>query len=214
MGRRPARTLARPPGHRRRVHHGQSARRVQPVWHVANVTRGLTGAGRLRQVPTFAALLGIESLVVNQGIKRLFGRTRPTPSGDPRYDLRTPTTSSFPSGHASAAAFAATVLTGWDGRRSIPLWWTLAATVAVSRAYVRVHHASDVVAGVGTGAALGAVARRVLAARPGRLAVMAATDSPSRHLRSPGTRPPHERRRVADVAGPRRTRSSRRPSAR
>ena len=67
--------------------------------------------------------------------------------------------------HASSAAFAATVLTGWDGRRSIPLWWTIAATVAVSRAYVRVHHGSDVAAGVVTGTALGAVARRLLASR-------------------------------------------------
>lgn len=135
------------------------------IWHLANVGRGLTGAGRLQQVPILAALIGAESLVVNQGIKRLFRRTRPTVSGDDRFELRTPTTSSFPSGHASAAAFAATVLTGWDGRRSAPLWWTLAGTVAVSRAYVRIHHGSDVVAGLATGAALGALGRRFLRAR-------------------------------------------------
>jgi undecaprenyl-diphosphatase len=70
-------------------------------------------------------------------------------------------TSSFPSGHASAAAFAATALIGWDGDRSAPLWGGIATTVAISRAYVRIHHASDVVAGAAVGAAMGLVARQV-----------------------------------------------------
>ena len=76
--------------------------------------------------------------------------------------MRRPTTSSFPSGHASSAAFAATVLTGWDGRRTAPLWWALAIAVATSRAFVRIHHPSDVVAGMATGAVLGLGARRIL----------------------------------------------------
>ena len=37
-----------------------------------------------------------------RAIKRLFRRTRPTEAGDPRYPVRRPGTSSFPSGHASA----------------------------------------------------------------------------------------------------------------
>jgi membrane-associated phospholipid phosphatase len=135
---------------------------LSTIWHLAGVARGLTGAARRRQVPVLAALLGVESLLVNQGIKRLVRRTRPTSRGDDRFRLRTPLTSSFPSGHASSAAFAATVLTGWDGRRSLPLWWGLATVVATSRAYVRVHHASDVVAGLATGRVLGLIARRVI----------------------------------------------------
>jgi membrane-associated phospholipid phosphatase len=134
------------------------------IWHATNVVRGVTGVGPLKQIPVFAALVGAESLVVNQGIKRLFRRTRPTESGDDRFPVRRPMTSSFPSGHASSAAFAATVLTGWDGRRLAPLWWTMASTVAVSRAYVRIHHGSDVVAGLATGAVLGNAARRLLKA--------------------------------------------------
>jgi len=98
---------------------------------------------------------------VNQGMKRLFRRTRPTPSGDERFALRTPLTSSFPSGHASAATFAAVTLIGWDGPKSVPLWGTLAATIAISRPYVRIHHASDIVGGVVAGAALAAAARAV-----------------------------------------------------
>jgi membrane-associated phospholipid phosphatase len=133
------------------------------VWHVANGVRALTGPERARQAPVLAALLAAESLLVNQGLKRLFHRQRPTVAGDPRYPVRRPLTSSFPSGHASAAAFNAVILTGWDGRRSIPLWWGLALVVATSRAYVRIHHPSDVVAGLATGAVLGVVGRRLLA---------------------------------------------------
>jgi undecaprenyl-diphosphatase len=109
-----------------------------------------------------AISLGAESLLVNQGLKRVFRRPRPTPAGDPRYPVRRPLTSSFPSGHASAAAFTTVVLTGWDGRRSAPLWGTLGAVVASSRAYVRIHHASDVVAGAATGTVLGLAARAII----------------------------------------------------
>jgi membrane-associated phospholipid phosphatase len=131
------------------------------IWHIVNVSRGLTGSRRESEVPVLALALGAESLLVNQGLKRLFHRPRPTREGDPRYPVRRPLTSSFPSGHASAAAFTAVVLTGWDGRRSAPLWATLAGVVAVSRAYVRIHHASDVVAG----AAMGVVAGRLVLRR-------------------------------------------------
>jgi membrane-associated phospholipid phosphatase len=132
------------------------------IWHLVNATRGLTSDRRARQVPALAAALGIESLLVNQGLKRLFRRQRPTVHGDPRLPVRKPLTSAFPSGHASAAAFVAVLLTTWDGKRSAPLWWTLAGVVGVSRAYVRIHHASDVVAGMATGATLGLAARVVL----------------------------------------------------
>ena len=132
------------------------------IWHLANVVRGLTSDRRANQVPALALALGAESLLVNQGLKRLFGRSRPTVEGDPRFPVRRPLTSSFPSGHASAAAFTAALLTAWDGRRSAPFWWTVAAIVATSRAYVRIHHASDVVAGMAVGAVLGVGAGRFL----------------------------------------------------
>jgi undecaprenyl-diphosphatase len=130
------------------------------VWHAANVARRVTGIGTAEQLPAFAILLGAESLLVNQGIKQLFRRVRPTEAGDERFPVRRPLTSSFPSGHASSAAFAATVLSGWDGPPLAALWWTMAGTVAASRAYVRIHHASDVVAGLATGITLGLAARR------------------------------------------------------
>lgn len=130
------------------------------AWHVAGVARGAV-TGRWDQTLALAAGLGAESLIVNQGIKRVFRRARPTEGGDDRYSIRTPLTSSFPSGHASAATFAAITLIGWDGPKSVPLWGALAATIALSRPYVRIHHASDIVGGVLTGAALAAVAAQV-----------------------------------------------------
>jgi len=131
------------------------------IWHVVSIVRGVRKR-RPDQVVALAMALGAESLIVNQGIKRIFRRARPTTSGDPRYHVRRPSTSAFPSGHASSAAFTATVLGAWDGPRSRPLWWTLAAIVGTSRAYVRIHHASDVIGGAVVGAGLGAIAVRIL----------------------------------------------------
>ncbi len=132
------------------------------VWHVTSATRGLL-RGRPDQIVALAIGLGLESLIVNQGLKRLVGRRRPTDEGDERFEIRKPLTSSFPSGHASSAAFAATVLVGWDGKRWAPLYGSMAALVALSRPYVRIHHASDIVGGVVVGASMGWIARRLFA---------------------------------------------------
>ncbi len=130
------------------------------IWHGSSLVRGIV-RGRPDQIVALAVGIGAESLIVNQGLKRLFRRTRPTESGDERFEIRRPLTSSFPSGHASAATFAAVTLIGWDGRRWAPLWGAMAATVALSRPYVRIHHASDIVGGVAVGAGLGWIARRI-----------------------------------------------------
>ncbi len=134
------------------------------IWHIIGLTRGLTSDQHADQAIMLSAFLGAESLVVNQGVKRLFRRTRPTPSGDERYAMRRPSTSSFPSGHASSAFAAASLLTVWGGRRSAPLWFAVASVVGLSRAYVRIHHASDVVGGAVLGLMLGAAAKRIVRA--------------------------------------------------
>ena len=131
------------------------------VWHLLGVARGVIRR-RPDQVLALAVALGIESLVVNQGIKRLFRRPRPTVDGADGLGVRAPSTSAFPSGHASSAAFAATMFIRWDGRRWAPLWTAVALIVAVSRIHVRIHHASDVVAGALTGHVLARVVRRVI----------------------------------------------------
>lgn len=132
------------------------------IWHIVSAARGLASESAANDAFVMAALIGAESLIVNQGVKRLFRRTRPTESGDERYDVRKPSTSSFPSGHASAAAFAAVLLASRGPRWMRPLWFGLAAVVATSRAFVRIHHASDVIGGIATGLVLAAAARRIV----------------------------------------------------
>ncbi len=130
------------------------------IWHVINVLLVLVGVRSRRQAVRFALCIGVESFVVNQGIKRLFRRSRPESDHNHPHHVRTPSTSSFPSGHASSAVVAAGLLSD-DHRALGPLFWLVAATVATSRPYVRAHHASDIVGGGLTGAALVTMARRL-----------------------------------------------------
>jgi len=128
------------------------------VWQLIGAVVGLLVRRDWREWLVFAALIGVESLIVNQVIKRMFRRTRPTETGDPRFPVRRPRTSSFPSGHASSAAFAATLLTVWTSWPWAPLWFAIALVVATSRAVVRIHHPSDVVGGLVVGLGLAAIA--------------------------------------------------------
>ena len=128
------------------------------VWHAVGLLRSIGSIERLQQALALSIALGIESLIVNQGIKRLFRRERPTTSGDHRFEVRTPSTSSFPSGHASSATFAAIILTSFTGFPLVILWCSIALIVALSRVVVRIHHLSDIVGGIVTGAILGGIA--------------------------------------------------------
>lgn len=130
------------------------------IWHLIGLGRALVGGRRARrQAVVLSLLLGAESLIVNQGVKRLVRRQRPTVDGDARLSVRRPTTSSFPSGHASSAAFASTVLCRWDRGPWSVLWRLVAVIVATSRGYVRIHHASDVVGGAVVGVLMARMAR-------------------------------------------------------
>lgn len=101
--------------------------------------------------------LGVESAVVNGPVKWVFRRSRPVQEGPRPLYLRTPRSSSFPSGHASAAFFGAALLR--DDDPIWPLYYAVAVVVATSRLHVRIHHASDVIAGAALGAALGELTR-------------------------------------------------------
>jgi undecaprenyl-diphosphatase len=126
---------------------------------------GLAGLQALRrrngdwQRPLARAAIGLaaESAFVNGPVKWLFRRTRPVHEAPRPHPLRQPRTSSFPSGHASAAFFGAALLR--DGDPWWPAYYVVAAIVATSRAHVRIHHASDVIGGAVLGAALGELAR-------------------------------------------------------
>lgn len=128
------------------------------VWHVTGLLYAIGSMQRFHQAIALSIALGAESIIVNQGVKRIFRRERPTVSGDVRFDVRTPSTSSFPSGHASSATFAAIILIWMTGFPLAILWIIMAGVVALSRVVVRIHHLSDIVGGVFTGAILGAIA--------------------------------------------------------
>jgi undecaprenyl-diphosphatase len=107
-----------------------------------------------------SAGLGIESALVNGPVKWMFRRTRPVHLGPRPIALRQPRTSSFPSGHATAAFFGAALLRDDDGLW--PLYYAVAVVVAASRVHVKIHHASDVIGGMAIGIVLGELTRHLV----------------------------------------------------
>lgn len=128
------------------------------LWHLLAVERGLRRRGDLDGTFRIVTLIGAESLFVNGFVKSLFRRSRPVHDSPRPHRLRRPRSSSFPSGHASAAAVFFVV--AGEGDTLAPIYAVLAATVAASRIHVRIHHASDVVGGVLLGGVLGLGLRR------------------------------------------------------
>jgi membrane-associated phospholipid phosphatase len=131
------------------------------LWHLVGAGQALLPGRDAMSAVRLSVVLGAESLLVNGAVKGLFRRHRPVWEEDrPRpHRIRQPATSSFPSGHASAAFTAAGVLSQGD-----PLWpvyYGLAVLVSSSRVYVKMHHASDVIAGAAIGVGVAAVARRL-----------------------------------------------------
>ena len=134
------------------------------VWLILGALRGLRSERDWRAAVRVGAGLGIESALVNLGIKSLFRRRRPPWDGERPLPLRRPRSSSFPSGHATSAFTAAGLLADDDPRW--PLYYAAAVVVATSRVYVRAHHASDVVVGIPIGVLLGRLGRRLFPLPP------------------------------------------------
>lgn len=128
------------------------------IWLLIGAGRGLRSDADAEEFVRLAAALGVESLVVNGLLKSAFKRERPVIQTPRPHRLRIPLTTSFPSGHASSAMVAACLL--GEGRRTAPAYFALGVWVASTRIYVKIHHASDVVAGLAVGLALGGLARR------------------------------------------------------
>ncbi len=129
------------------------------VWHIIALFRVAIGEDTFREAVELSSALGVEAAIVNGPVKMLFRRERPTAESRPHH-LRTPRTSSFPSGHASAGMFAAVLLAHRTERRWP--WFVLGGLMGWSRVHVRIHHPSDVLGGAVTGLALGRVAVSVL----------------------------------------------------
>ncbi len=132
------------------------------LWQACGAAVALARGGDTRFAARFGAAMAGESLLTNGAVKTVFRRVRPAEYDDIdfHHGLHRPVTTSFPSGHATAAFCAATLLGGGSG------WYALAAAVAATRVYVRLHHASDVAAGAAFGLLLGAAARRFVSSAP------------------------------------------------
>jgi undecaprenyl-diphosphatase len=131
------------------------------LWIALGALRAVR-AGNPAIVIRLACALGTESSLTNGPIKLAFRRIRPLheEEGPLPYGLHRPITSAFPSGHATSAFTAATLL-GYRSRAR-PVYFALAGIVAFSRVYVRLHHGSDVAAGAALGLGFGQVARRIV----------------------------------------------------
>lgn len=127
------------------------------LWHALAWFGATSKEGRRRALRVSAAL-AVESALVNGPIKSAFNRSRPLAEHNHPHRLRQPLTSSFPSGHASAAVVAAVLLS--ESRRRWP-FWAIASVVAASRVHVRMHHASDVVVGALVGGVTARLFKRI-----------------------------------------------------
>jgi membrane-associated phospholipid phosphatase len=146
----------RSPAADRVVYRVSSAADHSLIWHTIGTLQAIGRGGDLGRAARFSVAMGVESAVTNGAVKSLFRRVRPADYAtiEFHHGLRRPITTSFPSGHATAAFCAATLLDGG------PVMYSAAAAVAATRIYVRLHHASDVVAGAALGLGLGLVLRR------------------------------------------------------
>jgi undecaprenyl-diphosphatase len=124
--------------------------------------RGTSRRGALRGI----GAMTITSALVNVVLKALFRRGRPVHSGrSERMLRRSPTSSSFPSGHsASAAAFVTGV--GMESLATGAALAPLGLAVGYSRVHVGVHYPGDVVAGFAVGAGVAAATQHWWRVRP------------------------------------------------
>jgi membrane-associated phospholipid phosphatase len=134
------------------------------LWLVVAGGLAVFGGGRGRRAAGRGLIaLAIAAAVANGPAKLLVRRRRPSSRRRPTL-IRTPRSSSFPSGH-SAAAFA--FATGASAELPVltPILVPLAGAVAYSRVHTGVHYPSDVAAGVGIGIASGLLAAVTTSAR-------------------------------------------------
>lgn len=128
------------------------------VWSViAGVKGRRRGAARRRAVRALS-LSGAASFGTNAAIKFVIDRGRPAGAAE-QNGVRTPSSSSFPSGHTLAAFCAAVVLA--DTPAELAAYLAFAGAVAASRVHLRAHHPSDVAGGAVIGSVVGVAVRRL-----------------------------------------------------
>jgi undecaprenyl-diphosphatase len=132
------------------------------VWAALCIGGAITLPDHRSMMWALFVALPLEFALTNGIVKSIFRRRRPIEplAGPGVARLIRPKTSSFPSGHASAAAMSAVALlgAGWTGLVAV----VLALVVAASRVFLRLHYASDVVGGICWGACLGLLVRTLV----------------------------------------------------
>jgi undecaprenyl-diphosphatase len=129
---------------------------------------------------------GFSSLIASRLVKQAVDRERPDDHLE--AGVRAPRSSSFPSGHTTAAFCTAIVLPESDTARTAAV--SFAGAVAASRVHLRAHHPTDVIGGAVLGSVLGLVLRPLVD-----------TITPGRRGRSPGRRRRGGRRRPMGMDG-------------
>ncbi len=120
------------------------------LWLVLAGALAMFGGGRGRRAAGRGLIaIAIAAGVANGPAKLLARRRRPSSRSRPAL-IRTPRSTSFPSGH-SAAAFAFVTGACAELPMLTPALVPLAGAVAYSRVHVGVHYPSDVAVGVGIG---------------------------------------------------------------
>jgi undecaprenyl-diphosphatase len=137
-----------------------NAANFSKLWIGAAVGLAAVGGktGR-RAAATGMVAVGVASLVVNQGIKRLYPRKRPDREGEEVPEDRhveMPDSTSFPSGHSASGFAFATAVAGQLPIAGAGLRF-LAGTVAYSRVHTGVHYPGDAVVGSLVGASIGGI---------------------------------------------------------
>ncbi|MGW5456017.1 diacylglycerol kinase family protein [Nocardia sp. NPDC003979] len=132
------------------------------LWMVIAAGLGLGGLSSRRGAARGLGSIAVTSLVVNQGLKRIYPRIRPVFDTVPLARARhQPTSTSFPSGHAAvAAAFAVGV--GLENRTAGYLLTGLAGAVGLSRVATGAHYPGDVLAGFAVGAGIAIAGARLV----------------------------------------------------
>ena len=121
------------------------------VWVALAAGKGRRRGPRRRRAVVALGAAGFSSLLVNQAVKSVVDR--PRPDLHLQAAVRTPTSSSFPSGHTLAAFCTAVVLSETD--RQAAAYVGFAGAVAASRVHLRAHHPTDVLGGAAIGSVLG-----------------------------------------------------------
>jgi membrane-associated phospholipid phosphatase len=150
------RTVGKPPVVR--VAHGLSLFGDHAAgWLAAGLLGAALDRGRRRD--WLAGAAGVAAAHgVSIAVKRVVRRQRPIDESV-EVLVRTPSSLSFPSSHATSTTAAAVVYSGLTGRNLVP---ALVPPMLVSRLVLGVHYPTDVLAGSALGAVVGGLVRRRL----------------------------------------------------